>query len=145
MSYSVEFLYRGNSLIFQCSLYDNFRIICQRFMEKAGIRENNSVTFLYAGNTLNLNLCFKELLSRHNNNSRIQIVVSDISERIIDAYCHMAKFIICPKCGESAKIKIENSKITLYECKNNHTTNNISLEEFKKTQKMDLSKIICNI
>ena len=55
-----------------------------------------------------------------------------------------SKNIICPKCGENIKIKIENYKITLYECKNKHEISDLSFDEFENTQKINLSKIICN-
>ena len=55
-----------------------------------------------------------------------------------------SKEVICPKCGENAKIKINGYKITLCKCKNNHNVNNIFLDEFENLQYMDLSKIICD-
>ena len=36
-------------------------------------------------------------------------------------------------------------KIKLYDCKNGHNMENILLEEYENTQKIDTSKIICNI
>ena len=54
------------------------------------------------------------------------------------------KSIICPECGENAQIKIEDFKINLYGCKNGHNIKNIILENFENTQKLDISKIICN-
>jgi len=53
------------------------------------------------------------------------------------------KSIICPECGENTKIKIENFKINLFGCKNEHNIKNILLENFEKTQNFDNSKIIC--
>ena len=53
--------------------------------------------------------------------------------------------IICPQCGESIFITIKNYKINLFDCKNNHKINNLLLNEFERTQNIDLSKIICNI
>ena len=50
--------------------------------------------------------------------------------------------IICPKCGEKAKIDFKNYKISLT-CKNNDITNDILFKEFEKTQYKDESKIIC--
>ena len=55
-----------------------------------------------------------------------------------------SKQVICPKCQENIRILFKDYKITLYECKNNHTINNILLNEFNNTQIIDLSKIICN-
>ena len=55
-----------------------------------------------------------------------------------------SKIIICPKCGEKAKLNIQNYNIVLYDCKNGHKFNNLSFEQFEKTQNLDLSKIICD-
>ena len=56
-----------------------------------------------------------------------------------------SKEIICPKCKENCKIIINNYKIKLYDCKNNHEINNILLDEFNNTQLINELKIICNI
>ena len=52
--------------------------------------------------------------------------------------------IICPKCEEDVRIKIKNYKIELYDCKNYHYEI-MKLNEFKKSQFIDKSKILCNI
>ena len=44
-----------------------------------------------------------------------------------------AKDIICPKCLEQCRIKIEDYIIKLYDCKNNHLTT-IKLDKFKETR-----------
>ena len=49
-----------------------------------------------------------------------------------------SNFIICPKCNETIKINFKNYKISLFDCENEHSFNNISLEQFEETQ-----KIIC--
>ena len=54
-----------------------------------------------------------------------------------------SKQIICPKCGENSIINFNNYKILINECKNGHETDNILLDEYEKTQIIDLSKIIC--
>ena len=56
-----------------------------------------------------------------------------------------SKEIICPKCKEKTFIKCNNNyKINLYNCKNSHTINYLSLDEFEQTQNINLSKIICD-
>ena len=52
--------------------------------------------------------------------------------------------IICPKCGNITKIKIDNYNINLYDCKKKKKNNDILFNEFENTQKIDLSKIICD-
>jgi uncharacterized CHY-type Zn-finger protein len=57
----------------------------------------------------------------------------------------LSRQIICPICGESAKIKLNNYKISIYECKYNHNLNDLNIDEFKSSQIIDESKIICGI
>ena len=56
-----------------------------------------------------------------------------------------SKDVICPECGECIRIDIKDYKIKLYECKNKHKLENISLDEFENMQKIDKTKIICKI
>ena len=53
-----------------------------------------------------------------------------------------SKEIICPKCNENILIKIDNYKINLFNCKNNHNIDNILLNEYENN--IDISKIICD-
>ena len=67
------------------------------------------------------------------------------NEQEDDKYLVRAKNIICPECGEDIKIKIKDFKIDLFDCKNKHEINNISLNEFESKQMIDLIKIKCDI
>ena len=55
-----------------------------------------------------------------------------------------SKSIICPKCGECAKLDIKNYKVVFTCTKGCKNVENISLNEYEKTQKIDISKIICD-
>jgi hypothetical protein len=55
-----------------------------------------------------------------------------------------SKNIICPKCGENIFINIKDYKINLFNCINKHRMQNLLLNEFKNSQNIGLSKIICN-
>ena len=44
-----------------------------------------------------------------------------------------SKDIICPECKENILIKLEDYKIIMYNCKNNHNKQ-ILLEEYENTQ-----------
>ena len=57
----------------------------------------------------------------------------------------MSSDIICPNCKENVLMNINNFKINLFGCKNNHKYSNIILNEFQESQKIDLNKIICDI
>ena len=56
----------------------------------------------------------------------------------------ISKKIICPECKEDINLKFNDYKICLYDCKNGHQMNDILLDEFERTQEINISKIICN-
>ena len=57
----------------------------------------------------------------------------------------LSKDIICFDCKENCLIDIKNFKINFNKCKNNHIYNNILLNNYDITQKLDLNEIICDI
>ena len=57
----------------------------------------------------------------------------------------LSKSIICPECKENIKMNIKEFKINLSDCKNGHKKENILLDEFQDTQKIDRLSIICDI
>ena len=57
----------------------------------------------------------------------------------------ISKEIICLDCKENCLIDIKNFKINFSECKNNHKYNDILLNNYELTQKIDLNEIICDI
>ena len=75
---------------------------------------------------------------------RMNIIVG-LKDRQINGKKNLIKAgqIICPQCGEIAKIFIKDYRINIFGCKNNHTTYNISFNKFEETQIIDESKIIC--
>ena len=110
--------------------------------------DTNSVYFLYKGKVINDNLLIEKLIDNDDKQrNQMDILVYPIKEKTIiedNNSLIKAEQIICPICGEIAKILINDYKITIFDCKNNHKKENISLTEFEKTQIIDESKIICN-
>jgi len=143
----VEFKYNGLSLVIQCNENEKLKNICQHFCKKAQI-DKNEIFFSYngkAGSEFNEELTFNQMVnSTDKNENKMTILVNNINEEkgkkdsIIKS-----NEIICPECGEICKIKFNNYKISLYDCKNGHERNNLSFDEYEKCQNKDLSKIIC--
>ena len=46
--------------------------------------------------------------------------------------------IICPECKESCRIKIEDYHVKLFKCINGHVTNGIRIDDFSKTQEINI-------
>ena len=143
----VVFNYDGREIKIPCDISDKMEDIIKRFLIK--VQKDGEIlplVYLYNGSTnIKSELKFSEQankLDRERKKMNI-IVTKDAEVPIINK--NPIKDIICPNCKENILIEISNFKITLYNCKNNHEIKNILLTEFEETQKIDLSKIICDI
>lgn len=116
--------------------------ICKRFITKAQI-DINTIYFLFEGNVVNEEITFEKYLSGKETNKMNILVFS--KEPIPEPIKIESKYIICPKGLENTRIKIDDYKISFYKCKNDHQLKNILINEFKETQSIDESKIICDI
>ena len=76
-------------------------------------------------------------------NKNMKVLVHTIEDETPDSDIIIkSKDIICPICRESCRIKVENYKIKLFGCINQHTTNNIKIKDFPNTQKINISKLM---
>ena len=139
----VIFLYKGNKTLIQSDENKNMKDICIKFSTKLNI-DINKIYFLYNGDKLNEELKLIDI-TKGIDKKEIIILVNDINEIIKKENIISSKEIICPICKENIFINFHNYKINLIKCKNNHNINNIYIKDFKNTQKIDISKIKCEI
>ena len=140
----IEFRYFQDEIKIQVNLDDYFKTAINRFYQKAKLEEN-SVIFLHNTFSLDETKTIKEIMNeteRFNKSMRIDVFPVYIKK--IENYIVDSKEIICPKCSEQCRIKIEDYIIKLFDCKNNHQSM-IRLDKFNESQKIDLSKIKCNV
>ena len=140
----VEFNYEGKTTTIQCNSNDKMKDIYKKFITKNEI-DVKSVYFLYGGNTIEEELTFEQIINNvDKENNKMIILVNPVNcPNKVKNKNKKSKNIICPECGESCKIKIDNYKISLYDCKNKHNKKNILIDKFENTQYIDESKIIC--
>ena len=96
---SVIFSFEGKDILIQCSKEDKMKDICQKYANKIQ-RNINSLVFLYSGNQLNFQLCFKDQansIDKERNEMKILVYKNEDDE------------LSCPKCGE--KINLNSEKI----------------------------------
>ena len=144
----ISFTFNGINTNIQCTKDIKFKDILKKFRYKIK-GEEKSLFFMYNGTYIkNEELTFNEIAnSEDKKRNKMNILVNEIEE---DEQNHKKEFIIkskniiCPKCKEDIKFKIEEYNILLYGCKNNHEKDNIFFGEFDSTQNLDISKIICN-
>ena len=93
----VIFTFEGADLTIQCTSMDKMSDICQKYATKVD-KPIDSLIFLYGGNQVNFGLTFKDQatsLDRANNQMKV-LVYPNENERLV-----------CPKCGEKIKLKLE--------------------------------------
>ena len=144
---SIKFTLNGIQTIIQSKKGEKMRNICNKFISKIGNEKADSLYFIYNGKLINFELTVDEQANSFDKNNKIMnILVYSKSSSIIneDKVMIKSKEIICPKCTENCRIKFKNFKIELFGCKNGHSLNNIILNEFEETQKINASNIICD-
>ena len=107
--------------------------------------------FLYSGEKISIN-SIQKLSDLNDKDELINISVYPKSESnlkatniIIPANLKFkeSKHIICPKCKHMSEIDINNFKISLKNCNNNHSMSGFFMNDFVNTQYFDESKIKC--
>ena len=139
------FTYRDINTIIQCNLNDKMKDIIDKFLLKITEKGDNFF-YLYNGTEINKELSYNEQANNlDKSRNKMNIIVTMIEENINEEKEIISKDIICPKCKENILLDIKNYKINLNSCKKKHSFNDILLNKFEETQKIDISKIICDI
>jgi len=134
------FTYKEIKTTLQCNLNDKMKDIIDNFLNP--IKEKgDSFLYLYNGKEINKDLSFNEQATGPDKEQKkINIIVTKKDAGMI------SKDIICPECKENIILDINKFNINLKGCKNNHEINNVLLlNEYEERQKIDTSKIICDI
>ena len=141
----IYFLFNGIITTIQCNINDKFKDIINNYISKTG-NNINKVYYLYSGQKIeNYELTFNDISNNIDKERKIMNIQIINGENInYNNKKIKSKQIICPKCGEDIRIKFNEYKIKLYECKNGHNINDILLTEFEDTQYIDESKVICD-
>ena len=141
----IIFSYQGNQTSIQCETNEKMKDICLKFTNKLEL-DINKIYFLFNGDKINVNEEAKLMdIIKGKEINEIVILVNDINEEIKKENIILSKEVICPICKENISLNFYNYKINLINCKNNHNINHILIKDFKNSQKIDISKIICEI
>ena len=141
----VEFTLNGIKTNVLCSKDDQLKDICRKFATKAQ-KDFDTLYFIYNGNKLNMELSFNQQANQiDKERNEMSVLVNEKTNTVINENKAKSKEIICPKCGEACLINFNNYKIKLFECKNNHETNNILINDYNNTQIINENNIICGI
>ena len=142
----VEFIFNGVKTTIQCKPNEKMKLICQKFKDKAKI-DTNDIFYFYDGKVgINEELTFEQTLNAEDKKrNKMNILVYESEMEVKEKDIIKSKNIICPECKENIKMDIIDYKINIYECKNGHKMENILLNEFEETQRIDRANIVCNI
>ena len=139
----INFIFNNEQIKLQFNNRNEYmKNIFKSFCIKAN-KQIEDIYFLYNGNIINQELKLEQI---NNKDNEITILVNEFNETNINNDQNEAKekSILCPTCGESCIIKINNYKITLNQCDNGHNSEILLLDEyFNKVKKIDDSQIIC--
>ena len=145
----IQFSYNCNPVLIQGNMKEKMKNIIDKFIVKTSANRN-SIYFIYGGNIIQEEKFLFEIINNGDKlRNQMNILVNSLSD---DQHNHNqtnsiinSKEVICPKCSCHINMKIENYKISLFDCKNNHSIKDIFIKDFQDTQKIDLKKINCDI
>jgi len=133
--------------VIECSCENYIDEISDKITKKLNIKKNEMI-FFYRGKRITQNNKINKFINKDDLiKNRLNIFgfkIKHISKEKLFYNKNRFKEIICPECGEICKIKFDDYKIILYECRNNHKLRNVELENFFETQSIGRSKIKCD-
>ena len=139
----VIFIYEGFNTIIQCKEDEKMKKIIDRFLIKIN-PSNTNLFYIYNGTKINFDLTFNEQANDiDKNRKKMNVIVTKRDEEKKGINEIISKDIICPECRRNILLKIKNYKINLYGCKYDHSQENILLNLFEESQKINLNEIIC--
>ena len=138
-----EFIGNGTITIIQCNENDKLEEIIKKYCIKTE-KNKEEMTFLYGGHIIDDQKTFNEIANLEDKQRKqISILIND-NKTYKKKELKKSKYIICPKCKETASIDIKDYKIKIV-CKNGHIFDYLSFLDFNKNQLIDESNIICDI
>ena len=138
------FIYDGKETIIQCLKTDKMDNIIEKFNLKVELNKEKKYYYIYNGDKINTELKYEEIINKlDKERNEMKILVIEEDKKIINENIKEFNEIICPDCGDNMLIKIEDYKINIYKCKNNHNID-LSIKELNDVLKIDISKIKCN-
>ena len=142
---TAEFNYKGKVTSILCSENEKMEEICKRFATKIQTDITNLI-FLYSGNTINLHNSLSQIMNNIDKQRKVVSIlvntINTITKTKTITNLIKSDIPICPECSETIKFDVKNYQIYLSECRNGHSKF-LPINEYEKTQYIDLNKIIC--
>jgi len=138
----IEFDYNQRITIIQANLEDTFKNVISKYIQKTSL-DPNRIIFLSNGTLIKPEETVSNQANQIEKEDKIMKLIVLLVERTnIEDSVVQSKDIICPECHLPCRIKIDNFKIHLFGCQNNHSEE-IEMKGFFKSQKINISDIKC--
>ena len=137
----IVFEFESQNTTIQGNESEPFKEIIHRFSQKLSV-DSNELEFYVNGQVIDPEKTVGNYLMKVNEGT-MNVVASKKQKEENKDVIEQSKDIICPDCKEPCRININDYKIKLYECPNGHTTEGIKIDDFPKTQDINISLIIC--
>ena len=138
----IVFEFESQIISIQGNVSESFKIIISKFSQKTFL-DTNEMEFYVNGQVIDPEKTVGNYLLKVNEETMKVIVIKKQKEENKDVI-EQSKDIICPDCKEPCRINMNDYKIKLYECPNGHITEGIKIDDFPKTQDINISLIICD-
>ena len=143
--YKVIFNYQSIDFPVQCLLNEKIKDVYKRIKSEKNLNLANPF-FIYNGMLIDIEKTFQELANIQDKERKIMnIIVDSENKSVVEEKCIKSKEIICSECGENCLLNINKYKFNLYGCKQKHQKNDILINKYEETQKIDESKILCSM
>ena len=138
----IVFEFESQNITIQGNVSDQFKKIINNFCQKISV-DSNELELYVNGQIIDPEKTLDNYLIKSNEGIMKVIVNKKYKENNKDII-ERSKDIICPQCKEPCRINMNNYKIKLYECSNGHINDEIKINDFLKTQDINISLIICD-
>ena len=117
---SIEFQFNGIPFQIQINPELPFKEAINKYLQKSSINPD-SICFLANGKNINPEEAIINQMSELNKkNNKMKILIYSLDDKDKEPIIIKSKDIICPKCQEPCRIKLDDYKIKLIECSQNH-------------------------
>ena len=142
----ITFIFEGNNYVVHANSSDKMKDIFENFRAQVSVEAKN-LFHLYLGSTIKEELELDRVISDDDRQTNKMKIITNLIEEneSNDQNNYKSKDILCPQCGEKCLLSMNNFKIKLYNCKNGHISNYISLDDYEKIQKIKDLNIKCQI
>ena len=138
----IVFEFESQIISIQGNVSESFKIIINKFSQKTFL-DTNEMEFYVNGQVIDPEKTVGNYLLKVNEETMKVIVIKKQKKENKDVI-EQSKDIICPDCKEPCRINMNDYKIKLYECPNGHINEGIKIDDFPKTQDINISLIICD-